>query len=237
FPSTGQLDQRFSYYTTDGVFALTLKSDEESPFKPQSDEEKGADKDKDKDKKDEKADSGKKDEKSGKDKDSAKKDDTRKDEKKDEKKEESPKAVQIDLNGIEKRIAAAPVAGGIYGNLMVRKGKVFFQKQPQEVRAQGTDEDDAPRNVLHVFDLEKREDKELLAGIDGYNLSLDGKKVIYKAGQSYGIQDTEPGKAKVGEGKLNLGELQVQIDPREEWRQMLHEAWRNERDFYWDPAM
>src|SRR5262249_15863733 len=132
FPSTGQLDQRFSYYTTDGVFALTLKSDEESPFKPQSDEEMVADKHKDKDKKDEKADTGKKDEKSGKDKDSAKKDDTRKDEKKDEKKEESPKAVQIDLNGIEKRIAAAPVAGGIYGNLMVRKGKVFFQKQPQE---------------------------------------------------------------------------------------------------------
>src|SRR6266446_1894848 len=53
FPSIGQLDQRFNYYSTDGIFALTLKADEASPFKPESDEEK-ADKDKDKDKKDEK---------------------------------------------------------------------------------------------------------------------------------------------------------------------------------------
>jgi len=238
FPSTGQLDQRFSYYTTDGIFSLTLNSDAESPFKPESDEEKAADKDKDKDKKDDKADSGKKDDaKSGKDKDSAKKEADKKDEKKDEKKEEAPKPVQVDLAGIEKRVAAAPIAGGIYGNLAVRKGKLFFLKQPQEARAQGTDEDDAPRNVLHIFDLEKREDKELLSGIDGFNLSYDGKKVIYKAGQNYGIQDTDPGKAKVGQGKLDLGGLQVQIDPREEWRQMFHEAWRNERDFYWDPAM
>jgi tricorn protease len=234
FPSTGQLDQRFSYYTTDGIFSLTLKSDEASPFKPESDEEKAADKDKDRDQKDDKAAAAKKDDakaaKTG-------KDEAKKDEKKDEKQEEAPKPIQVDLASIEKRIAAAPIAGGIYGNLSARKGKLFFLKQPQEARAQGTDEDDAPRNVLHVFDLEKREDKELLTAIDGYNLSHDGKKVIYKAGQVYGIQDTEPGKAKTGEGKLDLGGLQVQIDPRQEWRQMFHEAWRNERDFYWDPAM
>jgi tricorn protease len=224
FPSIGQLDQRFSYYTTDGVFALTLKADEESPVKPQSDEEKAADKDK----KDDKADSGKKDD--------AKKDD-KKDEKKDEKKEEAPKPVHIDLEGIQTRVAPLPIASGIYANLAARKGKVFFLAQPQEARAQGTDHDQDPRNVLHVFDLEKREDKELLSGIDGYDLSYDGKKVIYKAGPNYGIQDAEPGKAKAGQGKLDLSSLQVEIDPRVEWRQIFHEAWRNERDFYWDPAM
>jgi tricorn protease len=31
--------------------------------------------------------------------------------------------------------------------------------------------------------------------------------------------------------------MQVQIDPRTEWRQIYHEAWRIERDFYWDPNM
>jgi len=30
----------FNYYSTDGVFAVTLKADEASPFKPQSDEKK-----------------------------------------------------------------------------------------------------------------------------------------------------------------------------------------------------
>jgi tricorn protease len=77
----------------------------------------------------------------------------------------------------------------------------------------------------------------LLEGIDGYDLDKEGKKVIYKAGPVYGIVEAIPGKAKVGEGKLNLSEMQVKVDPREEWRQVFHEAWRIERDFYWDPNM
>ena len=49
--------------------------------------------------------------------------------------------------------------------------------------------------------------------------------------------EATPGKAKAGESKLNLDEMQVKIDPREEWREVFHEAWRVERDFYWDPNM
>src|SRR5205823_1081966 len=44
YPSRGQLDQRYNYYTTDGIFAVTLKADEASPFKPESDEEKAEEK-------------------------------------------------------------------------------------------------------------------------------------------------------------------------------------------------
>jgi len=235
FPSAGQLDQRFSYYSADGIFALTLKADEASPFKPQSDEEKAAsEKDKDKDKKDEKDDKKKDDAKTaGKDN----KEEPKKDEKKDEKKEEALKPIQVDLKGIEDRVAPVPISSGIYNTLAARKGNLFYLAQPQEARAVGTDQDSAPRNVLHIYDLEKREDKELLAGIDGYDLDKEGKKVIYKAGPVFGIQDAQPGKAKTGEGKLDLSGLQVQIDPREEWKQIIHEAWRIERDFYWDPKM
>jgi tricorn protease len=235
FPSIGQLDQRFNYYNTDGVFALTLKADEASPFTPQSDEEKTADKDKDKKgEKDKKTD----DKKSGgKSKDAQKKEEAKKDDKKEEeKKEEPPKPVQIDLSGIATRVAPVPIPSGIFSNLVVRKGKFFYISQPQESRTAGTDQDGAPKGVLHVYDLEKREDKELLAGIEGYDVDKEGKKLVYKAGPLLGVIEAVPGK-KVGEGKLDLSGLQVKIDPREEWKQTYHEAWRIERDFYWDPAM
>ena len=231
FPSIGQLDQRFNYYSTDGIFALTLKADEASPFKPESDEEK-ADKDKDKDKKDEK------DKKSDDKKADAKsKDEQKKEEaKKEEKKEEPPKPVQVDLNGIATRVAPLPIPSGIYGSLDARKGKLFYVAQPQESRSFSPEQDGAPKVVLHVYDLEKREDKEVLSGIEGYFLDKEGKKVLYKAGAVLGVVDAAPGK-KVGEGKLDLSGLQVRIDPREEWKQTFREAWRIERDFYWDPAM
>src|SRR6267142_2090528 len=202
FPSIGQLDQRFNYYSTDGIFALTLKADEASPFKPESDEEK-ADKDKDKDKKDEK------DKKSDDKKADAKsKDEQKKEEaKKEEKKEEPPKPVQVDLNGIATRVAPVPISSGIYGSLDARKGKLFYVAQPQESRSFSPEQDGAPKVVLHVYDLEKREDKEVVSGIEGYFLDKEGKKVLYKAGSVLGVVDAAPGK-KVGEGKLDLSGLQ-----------------------------
>jgi tricorn protease len=230
FPSTGQLDQRFSYYSTDGVFALTLKNDEASPFSPQSDEEKAStEKEKAKNAKDQKDAKSKNEDAKSSDKD--------KEEPKKDGKEEAPKPIHVDLTGIEGRVAPAPIASGIYNSLEARKGKLFFLAQPPEARAAGTERDNDPRNVVHVYDLEKREDKELLSGVDAYDVDKEGNKVIYKAGPVFGIQDAEAGKAKVGEGKLDLSGLQVNIDPREEWKQIFHEAWRIERDFYWDPAM
>jgi tricorn protease len=231
FPSIGQLDQRFNYYTTDGIFALTLKSDEASPFTAQSDEEKAAAEKEGKDQKGKKEESGKPADKKGEGpKDEAK------GEEKPEQKKNLREPVQIDFAGLSTRVASVPLPSGIYGNLEVRSGKLFYLAQPQEARAQGTEQDAAPRAVLHLYDLEKREDKELLSGIEGYDVDQVGKKLVYKTGPVLGIIDAAPGK-KVGDGRLNLADMQVRIDPREEWKQTFHEAWRIERDFYWDPAM
>jgi tricorn protease len=228
FPSIGQMDQRFNYYTTDNVFVLTLKADEASPFTPQSDEEKPAD-----EKKDEK----KGDEKPADDKAGGGKEPGDEKGKEEEKKDEPIKPIQIDLDGIQGRVAPVPIPSGIFSNLAVRKGKLFYLAQPQEARASGPEEDGAPRNVLHLYDLEKREDTALLEGIDSYDLNKDGGKAIYKAGPVYGIVEATPGKAKVGEGKMDTAGLQAKVDPRQEWRQMYRESWRLERDFYWDPEM
>lgn len=144
--------------------------------------------------------------------------------------------MQIDFDGISSRVAPVQIPSGIYGSLEVRKGKFFYLAQPQEARTAGTEQDAAPRGVLHQYDLEKREDQVLLSGIEGYDSDKGGKKIIYKAGPVVGIIDAAPGK-KVSDGKLDLSAMQVKIDLRDEWNQIFHEAWRIERDFYWDPAM
>jgi tricorn protease len=224
YPSIGQLDQRYNYYATDGIFAITLKSDEASPFKLQSDEERVAD-EKKSDQKDDKKSDGEADQK----------EEDSKTGKKDEKKEGPPSPIQIDLEGISSRIAPVPLPAAILNGLAARKDKFFYLTTPQEARQFNTNSQN-PKNVLHVYDVIKREDKVLLEGIDGYDLDKEGKKLIYKAGDVYGVIDAAPGK-KVGEGKLDLGGMQVQIDPRQEWKQIFHEARRIERDFYWDPEM
>jgi tricorn protease len=219
YPSRGQLDLRYNYYSTDGIFAVVLKADEASPFKPESDEEKKEDN---------------KDEKKSAE---AKNSQQKPEEKKEEKKEEPVKPILMDLDGIGNRIAPVPIKPGILEGLATRKDKLFYVDTPQEARQFVPNNPPRPGNVLHLFDITKREDKVVLEGIDGYDLDKEGKKVLYKAGPVYGIVEATPGKAKVGDGKLNLNEMQVRIDPREEWRQVFREAWRIERDFYWDPRM
>jgi tricorn protease len=229
YPSTGVFEQRFNYYDSTGIFALTLKADEPSPFAPQSDEEKAADATKPADKPAEKP-ADKTDDKSA----AAQAADKSKDAKADDK---TPKPIQIDIEGLGNRIAQVPVPAGLYQGLSVRKGKVYYTSVPQETLEAGNPAPPRPRQTLHVYDLKAREDKVLLDGINGYELDLDGGKLLYNAGPVWGITDAIPGKAKVGDGRLNTSAMQATVDPKAEWAEILHEAWRIERDFYWDPNM
>ena len=50
-----------------------------------------------------------------------------------------------------------------------------------------------------------------------------------------GIVDA--GKFNKGDGALKLDAISVRVDPRAEWAQMLHEAWRINRDYFYAPNM
>jgi tricorn protease len=231
YPSTGVFDQRFNYYNATGVFAMTLKADEPSPFAPQSDEEKAADAAKPADKPAEKPADKPADDKSA----TAPAADKAKDAKADDK---TPKPIQVDIEGMGNRVAQVPIPAGIYNNLDARKGKIYYVSIPQEALESANPNLNRPRGAIHVYDLKSREDKVLLDGFAGfYQLSTDGGKILYATGPTWGITDAIPGKAKIGDGKLNTAAMQTLVDPKAEWAEMLHEAWRIERDFYWDPNM
>ncbi len=229
YPARSAIDQRFNYYSTTGVFALTLKADEAAPFGPQSDEEKDADEKKAEEKKPEG------EQKPGGERpaDTAA---AKEGEKKADDKKTEVKPIEIDLEGLANRISQVPVPPGIHRNLMARKDKIFYESIPMEATQMGRPGPSQPAGMLHLFDTKKREDKVLLQGIGGYELDKEGSKLIYRAGDTWGIIEAVPGK-KVGDGKINTAAMQVLADAKEEWKEILREAWRIERDFYWDPGM
>ncbi len=225
YPSSGQLDNRFNYYDTRGIFALVLKSDEASPFAPQIDDEKDASDAK-------KPEAAEKSEAKA----EAKPDETKSSDEKPAEKKADVKPITIDLDGLGSRIVQVPVPAGMYQHLEARNNTIFYLSNTIESTENGRP-GPRPRATLHMFDIAKRDVKDLLTGIDNYDLDRDGKKVIYRAGPgNFGIIDAAAGK-KVGDGKLDLSSLQARVDPRAEWKEIFHEAWRVERDFYWDPAM
>jgi tricorn protease len=207
-PEFGGFELNINFSATDKLYAMTLRDTLPSPVGPESDEEAG-----------EAADKG--GDKGGKDDKAAKADKGAKEE-----------ATRIDLEGLGSRIAELPVKPGRYPAAVGVKGKVVFLSQDETPDDNGN----APVSVRY-YDLEKREDKTVISGVDAsFALSKDGGKLLYKKDDTVGIVDVAEGK-KVGDGKLALDNMQAWVDPRAEWLQMFNEAWRLERDFYYDPAM
>ncbi len=142
------------------------------------------------------------------------------------KKEET---VVIDLEGINQRILALPVPAGSYRNMQVGEtGQLYYLESGRDGRGQGA--------KLHRFDLKSREDETILEGVQDYLISGDRKKLMYVSRDAWAIAPLD-GKVQPGKGRLNVDGIEVRIDPPAEWAQIFHEAWRINRDYFYDPNM
>lgn len=133
----------------------------------------------------------------------------------------------IDLDGIENRIVDVPVKdGNYYGLGMGKEGELLYISASYDGDGSGT---------MHKFDLAKRKSEEVM-DLDGYIISANGKKMLYAKGNSWGISGVGQKPGGTG-GMLNTADLQVKIDPVAEWPNILDEAWRINRDYFYDPGM
>ncbi|MGD2245041.1 MAG: PDZ domain-containing protein [Candidatus Aminicenantes bacterium] len=130
--------------------------------------------------------------------------------------EEKTPAVNIDFDGINRRIVSFPLEAGNYSNLAAIKDGILYVKD----------------NELHMYNIEDKKDTVILKGITGGALSADGKKILYRAQKKIGVIDLKPDQ-KVGAGELDLSDLTMKIDPLKEWRQIFEDAWRIYRDWFY----
>ena len=161
---------------------------------------------------------------------------------------------RVDLAGLSERVIALPVAAGNYSDLAATKDYVFYLSHPV-TGLSGPLPGEEPE--LAGYDLKERKTGTVVSGATGFALSFDGKKILYAArktaepgenafeefgptARTFGLVDAklpekEPHKA--GEGALNLSALRVEVDPHEEYLEMFGEVWRQERNYFFEPAM
>ncbi len=219
--SAGWLDlSSFQHPVLRSVYAAVLKKGDPSPVEPQSDEEKAAEEKKDSADKGKEADKNKEGDKS---KEGEKG-------KEGEKKKEEPIKVTIDLEGIGQRIVALPIKPANFVSLDTGKAGILFLSETADVPRF---EEHTPVTVSK-FDLTTRKTEPFIGGINGFAVSANGEKVLYRQGPGWFIAKTDAA-PKPGDGALKLDEMEVYVDPRPEWNQMYHEVWRIQRDFLYDP--
>ncbi|HET6681296.1 MAG TPA: hypothetical protein VFG84_08835, partial [Gemmatimonadaceae bacterium] len=142
--------------------------------------------------------------------------------------DDSARAVAIDLDGFEARAIVLPPPAGNYADLDAASGKVVYRRTPRTGSSDTT-------ATLAYWDLAAREEKSVVEGIDGSRLTHDGKKFLVRKGRQYAFIELKP--AQKFEKPIRTGEMEMTVDPRAEWHQMFADAYRFERDFFYDPGM
>ena len=142
--------------------------------------------------------------------------------------------VRIDFDGLAERIEALPLPCGNYRHLSANATTLFYLNADEgdynrfEFRPKG------PRS-LYAFSFQDRKESPVIKEIEDYALSADGSHIIYKKRNILGII---PSSERDSKGHpLDLSDLEMWLDPLAEWTQIFNEAWRMERDFYYEPDM
>jgi len=146
------------------------------------------------------------------------------------------KPIRIDLDGLAGRYVAFPVPPGNYGSLAATAKTVFYTDAPIRGIAEG-DGDGPPDVTLVAFDLEKRKPKPFLDGVTKFKLAGDKLAIAKKTDVFVVDAGKPPSPEELGEQKVALQNMVVELVPPDEWRQIFDETWRLMRDFYWDANM
>ncbi|MFI5130344.1 MAG: PDZ domain-containing protein [Chitinophagales bacterium] len=136
--------------------------------------------------------------------------------------------VEIDFDGFEQRMDIIPVTAGQMNAISSVKGKILYMRYPNTGAPQG-------QGSLKFYDIEKREEKTVIEQVDNYRLAANGSKIVVAKSGQFAVLKPEEGQKF--EKTLRIAEMQMMVDPKEEWKQILSDAWRFERDYFYDAGM
>jgi tricorn protease len=144
---------------------------------------------------------------------------------------EGEKRVEIEREGLMARVKQVPVESGNYSGLYVSKDALFFGAR-----------ESGPNPDYHLMAVKIDNDKPKLEtvveDIRSFELSQNGKKMLIRKGESLYVIEAKASKvSELGDSKVDLSGWTFPIDVKEDWRQIFVDAWRLERDYFYDPNM
>jgi tricorn protease len=237
-PYLDRFEARFTVLKSALPVVVALQADGTLPFAPRGDVD--AKKDKDDDTKGD-------DKKGGDAKDADAKD---KEKGGKEKKEEKVEPIKIDFDGLADRIVQVPVEPGQYYGLKAVEGKLhWISVEPRGMTPwndpNADDDDDHRGGSLMTYDIANQKSATLAPSVLGFDVSMNGKVLVYRTQHAFvrveagAMSVPKPDKDAPGgdDSHIDLSGWTLRINPRDEWQQELREAWRLQRDFFYDPQM
>ncbi len=139
--------------------------------------------------------------------------------------------VSIDKQGIQQRIIEVPIKAGNYNGLGVTSKAIYMMSAETGVEAK--------RHLMVVkIDNKDVKIKTMVSEANGFELTAKGEKLLVRKGSSYYMIDAGTSKVSdLSENKISLSGWKFPINPKEDWKQIFTDAWRMERDYFYDKNM
>ncbi len=133
--------------------------------------------------------------------------------------------VKIDFDNIYNRIAALPIENGNYWNLRYADNTlyyIFFSEKSDKAQ-------------IRSFNLTTK--KEIKNGdFNNFKISANEKFMSIGKDGNYYIVELPKNDISLNDA-ISLNEMKTYVYIKEEWMQIFNEAWRQMRDFFYDPNM
>ena len=160
----------------------------------------------------------------------------KKEEKKEEAKDKKPAEVKIDFSDLASRLSEVPAPPGNYRSLQATEKRLCWLN---------AGDDQFEHVALQCLDIANKGDEveTVLPDVKSYEISLDRKKVLVHKGDDFYILDSAVKAAALADPKvlpkaaINLSHWTITINPRQEFRGIFLDAWRMERDYFYDRKM
>jgi tricorn protease len=139
--------------------------------------------------------------------------------------------VVIDKDGISERITEVPIGAGNYRKLGVTDKAIYLMVSETGIKA---------KTHLATLKISNESTKltTIVEDVRDFELSENGKKILVRKKSDFYMIDAGTSKVnKLDENKINLTGWRFSISPREDWQQIFTDAWRMERDYFYDKNM
>lgn len=137
---------------------------------------------------------------------------------------------QIDFAGLGERLSEIPVVPGNYSHLDTDGTRLYFLAWSAAP---------SPRKDLKVMPMDDSRAVHTLArDIRSFELSLDRSTLLVEKGGHYHVLPADGAVPKdLSAARVRLRDWEVVVQPRDEWRQIFLDAWRMQRDGFYDRGM
>lgn len=141
--------------------------------------------------------------------------------------------VAIEFDGLADRLSEVPAPPGNYFSLEAGEKQLCWLSRGDEAQ---------PKTALECLAVANNGDKPatVMPKVRDFEISMNRKKMLVSEGENFYVLDAAARPAdpkELAKNKIDLSHWQMMINPREELRSEFIDAWRLERDYFYDQHM